>query len=210
MKILPSLDAHAHLDPTRTAVELADSGAVLAMTISLDEAALVVGRREPIIVWGVGCHPRNRRSQESFDAKRFRQLAEQTAVVGEIGLDTGSRVPLEVQLRTFRQALEVVSDLPRLVSIHSYRATGLVIEELQRRPVVVPVLHWWTGSAEESGRPWPLGAISQSIRLSLGTRSFVRLSRLSECSSKATMAITIHPLLSRVGSSGWSTWSPNS
>lgn len=97
MKIFPSLDAHAHLDPTRTAVELANSGAVLAMTISLDEAALVVGRREPIIVWGVGCHPRNRRSQESFDAKPFRQLAEQTAVVGEIGLDTGSRVPLEVQ-----------------------------------------------------------------------------------------------------------------
>jgi len=157
MKILPSLDAHAHLDPTRTAVELADSGAVLAMTISLDEAALVVGRREPIIVWGVGCHPRNRRSQESFDAKRFRQLAEQTAVVGEIGLDTGSRVPLEVQLRTFRQALEVVSDLPRMVSIHSYRATGLVIEELQRRPVVVPVLHWWTGSAEETREAVALG-----------------------------------------------------
>jgi len=90
MKILPSLDAHVHLDPTRTAVDLADSGAVLAMTISLDEAALVVGRREPIIVWGVGCHPRNRRSQESFDAKPFHQLAEQTAVVGEIGLDKRS------------------------------------------------------------------------------------------------------------------------
>jgi TatD DNase family protein len=84
-------------------------------------------------------------------------LAEQTAVVGEIGLDTGSRVPLEVQLLTFRQALEVVSDLPRLVSIHSYRATRLVIEELQRRPVVVPVLHWWTGSAEETREAVALG-----------------------------------------------------
>lgn len=157
MGTLPSLDAHAHLDPVRTADELAGSGAVLAMTLSLDEAALVVGRRDLQIAWGVGCHPRKLKSQESFDAGRFRELAEQTAVVGEIGLDTGSRVALETQLQTFRQALEVLSDLPRLVSIHSYRATGLVIKELQRRPVTVPVLHWWTGTAEETREAVALG-----------------------------------------------------
>lgn len=157
MDMLPSLDAHAHLDPARTTDELADSGAVLAMTISLDEAALVVGRREPNIAWGVGCHPRKPKSQESFGAERFRELAEQTAIVGEIGLDTGSRVPLETQLRTLRQALEVLSDLPRLVSIHSYRATGLVIQELRRRPIAAPVLHWWTGSAEETREAVALG-----------------------------------------------------
>jgi hypothetical protein len=38
MKILPSLDAHAHLDPARANKELANSGAVLAMTFSLDQA----------------------------------------------------------------------------------------------------------------------------------------------------------------------------
>jgi len=157
METLPPFDAHAHLDPARTADELAGSGAVLAMTLSLDEAALAVGRREPYIAWGVGCHPRKPRSQESFDARRFRELAERAAVIGEIGLDTGSRVPLEVQLRTFRQALEVVADLPRLVSIHSYRATGLVIEELRRRPVAVPVLHWWTGNTEETWEAVALG-----------------------------------------------------
>jgi len=157
METLPSLDAHAHLDPARTADELAGSGAVLAMTLSLEEAALVVGRGEPLVTWGVGCHPRKPRSQGSFDARRLRELAQRAAVVGEIGLDTGSRVPLEIQLRTFRQALEVVADLPRLVSIHSYRATGLVIEELRRRPVAVPVLHWWTGSAEETREAVALG-----------------------------------------------------
>ncbi len=47
MKPLPSLDTHAHFDPTRAPDELKDSGAVLAMTLSLDEAARVVGRREP-------------------------------------------------------------------------------------------------------------------------------------------------------------------
>ena len=157
MKALPSLDVHAHLDPARSAGELADSGAVLAMTISLDEAALVVDRREPHIVWGVGCHPRKLKSQESFDAKRFAELVERAAIVGEIGLDTGSHVPLDIQLRTFRQALAIVAKLPRFVSIHSYRATGLVIRELRQRPIAVPVLHWWTGTVEETREAVALG-----------------------------------------------------
>jgi TatD DNase family protein len=153
MKTLPSLDAHAHIDPTRTSRELADSGAVLAMTLSLDEAALAIGRHDPLVVWGVGCHPRKLRAQESFGAERFRDLAERTAVVGEIGLDTGSHyshASLETQLRTFRKALKIISDMPRIVSIHSYQATRLVIRELQQTPIDVPILHWWTGNIEET------------------------------------------------------------
>jgi len=157
MKELPSLDAHAHLDYARTVDELADSGSVLAMTISLDEAALAINRHESQIVWGVGCHPRKLRAQESFDVERFSELAERTAIVGEIGLDTGSCVPLEIQLRTFREALKIVAGLPRIVSIHSYRATELVIKELRRKPVAVPVLHWWTGTVEETREAVALG-----------------------------------------------------
>jgi TatD DNase family protein len=137
MKTLPSLDARAHLDPSRLSDELTAAGAVLAMTTSLDEAALVVDRHEPHVTWGVGCHPRRRDAQESFDLERFVCLVEQTAIVGEIGLDTGSRVPLELQLRNFRQALEVVSGLSRVVSIHSYRATAQVLEELRRTPIAL-------------------------------------------------------------------------
>ena len=157
MKALPSLDAHAHLDPKHTSETLASAGAVLAMTLSLDEAALVADRREPQVTWGVGCHPRKLRSQEAFDVERFRKLTERAAIVGEIGLDTGSRVPIDIQLRTFRQALAIVADLPRFVSIHSYRATGLVVKELQRNPIAVPVLHWWTGTVEETRAAVALG-----------------------------------------------------
>ncbi len=46
--------------------------------------------------------------------------------------------------------LKIVSKFPRIVSIHSYRATGLVIEELVKRPVAIPILHWWTGSVQET------------------------------------------------------------
>jgi TatD DNase family protein len=160
MKGLPSLDAHAHLDPARTPDELAETGAVLAMTLSLEEATLAIGTHYPTIVWGVGCHPRKLKAQKSFDAERFKDLAEKTAVVGEIGLDTGpyyAHASLETQLQTFREALEIVADLPRIVSIHSYRATGLVIRELRRMPIAVPVLHWWTGTVEETREAVALG-----------------------------------------------------
>lgn len=153
----PTLDTHAHITLKHPSRALEDSGSVLAMTLSLDEAALGVSRKEFSITWGVGCHPRFPESQEAFDVKWFEALLKRTAVVGEVGLDTSSRVPLECQLKNFRQVLEVVSRIPRLVSIHSYRAAGLVLQELRQRPITIPVLHWWTGNAEETSEAVELG-----------------------------------------------------
>ena len=160
MKEIPPLDAHAHLDYTRTMDELAQAGSVLAMTLSLEEAALAIGRHDPQIAWGVGCHPRKLRAHESFNAERFKDLAERTPVVGEIGLDAGSHyshATLETQLQTFREELAVLADLPRIVSIHSYQATKLVVRELRLKPITVPILHWWTGTAEETREAVALG-----------------------------------------------------
>ena len=91
MKTLPSLDAHAHLNSAHTVARLAEQGSVLAMSLSLEEAALATSRHDPQIVWGVGCHPRKPKAQASFDAEQFRDLAERTALVGEVGLDVGSQ-----------------------------------------------------------------------------------------------------------------------
>jgi TatD DNase family protein len=60
-------------------------------------------------------------------------------------------------LKNFRTILEAVSKIPRLVSIHSYRASGLILKELQQRPITIPVLHWWTGSAGETSEAVELG-----------------------------------------------------
>ncbi len=171
---IESLDAHAHIDPARRPDELQNCGVVLAMTLSLDEAGGVLGRETPLIVWGVGCHPRKLRAQESFDPDRFTGLLERIALVGEIGLDGGSSVPIELQLCVFRQILEIVAAAPRLVSIHSYRATGLVIEELRRRPVVSPILHWWTGTVAETRLAVDLGCYF-SIHSAVARNSKFRL-----------------------------------
>ena len=153
----PTLDAHGHVKPKHSSKDLEASGAVLAMTISLGEAVDGVGCKESNIAWGVGCHPLFQKSQETFDIEKFSSLLEKTAIVGEVGLDTGSRVPLEIQLKNFRQALEIVSRIPRLVSIHSYRATKLVLKELRKTPIETPILHGWTGSADETSEAVELG-----------------------------------------------------
>ena len=65
--MLPTLDAHAHLDPSRPGQDFSSSGVVLAMGISLAEAELSLKRQDQLVVWGVGCHPRMVRHQEAFD-----------------------------------------------------------------------------------------------------------------------------------------------
>jgi TatD DNase family protein len=155
---LLSLDAHAHFDPARRPDELGRAGAVLVMTLSLEEAASAVRRREPLIAWGVGCHPRMAKAQAAFDVELFETLAAKTALVGEIGLDARwSKVPMDDQLRVFRHALSVLARMPRIVSIHSFTATGLVLEELRRTPIPAPILHWWTGTAAETREAVGLG-----------------------------------------------------
>ncbi len=156
---LPSLDSHAHLKTTRTSSELVDTGVVLAMTLSLAESSLVVDRNEPHITWGVGCHPRNLEAQQTFDKDFFYDLVEKAAIVGEVGMDTGSRVPIELQRHNFKQILEIVTEIPRLISIHSYRATELVIKELRQKNInnAIPVLHWWTGTVNQTQEAVALG-----------------------------------------------------
>jgi TatD DNase family protein len=175
MDDLPTLDTHAHVDlpvhPDDGA--LTRCGAVLAQTMNLDEAERSVVRSEPHVAWGVGCHPRSAAAQAAFTPPRFRALLERTAVIGEVGLDGGSAVPMETQLATLRAVLLEASERPRLVSIHSFRATRPVLDELRRTPVVAPMLHWWTGHADETSEAVELGCYF-SIHAAVARRSLWR------------------------------------
>jgi TatD DNase family protein len=181
MADLPSLDAHAHIDPSRTSVELAEAGAVLAMTLSLDEADKVIGRKEALVAWGVGCHPRKLAAQNAFDPDRFADLASHTPIIGEVGLDVAYQLPLERQLSTLRTVLSFAAKNGRIVSLHSFgtsngssaRSTTLILDELRRTPIAAPVLHWWTGNAAETRRAVELGCYF-SVHSAVARRSLFR------------------------------------
>ncbi|MCJ1697591.1 TatD family hydrolase [Rathayibacter caricis] len=137
------------MDPGIDGAELRKLGAfIFAMTRSLDEFEAVRSRTDLRTLWGIGVHPGLVRAQKAFTAERFRQLLQDTPLVGEVGLDGSSRVPIELQTATFRQVLEVLQRHPRVVSVHSSGAHLRVLRELHRTPVEGVILHWWTGGAE--------------------------------------------------------------
>jgi len=68
----------------------------------------------------------------------------------------------ELQLRVFRQVLEVVAELSRLVSIHSYQATRQVLDELSQTPIHTPILHCENGSVTETHQAVEPGCYSSN------------------------------------------------
>ncbi len=153
------LDAHAHVEPSIDPRELrALRSVVFAMTRGPAEWAAAAEREDELCVWGIGCHPKVAAAVDSFDGDRLAELSASIPVVGEVGLDGGSKVPMAKQRRVFRVALEVAAAQSRLVSIHSVRATNEVLEDLEAvGGVTGAILHWWRGGRSETERAISLG-----------------------------------------------------
>ena len=152
------LDAHAHVEPGILSTDLAALNAcVVAVTRSLDEFDLVLRRNDPRTVWGVGCHPGLVRSLRGFDSGRFMSAIDATPIVGEIGLD-GSRGQRELQAVVFNSILGCLKSAPRILSIHSYKATTETLDAIDAHRPTSAVLHWWLGSPAETARAVSLGA----------------------------------------------------
>lgn len=157
--MLKPLDVHAHIQPGIAPLELDRLDAcVLAMTRSLGEYTEVARRHEHSAVWGIGCHPGLAPAVRSFSSEAFRAVLPSTAVVGEVGLDGSAKVSFADQQAVFDQVMGAVVETPRIVSVHSYRATGQVLSMLERHQPRGVVLHWWLGTEEETRRAVALGA----------------------------------------------------
>lgn len=158
MRDLPPIDAHAHVDVGIDRAEIRSLGSlVLAMTRTLDEAEIATVRRDGMAIWGVGCHPGLKKAQNAFDADRFLDLLTRTAVAGELGLDGKSRVPMDQQIDTLAKALDVLRRSPRLTSLHSYAATGQLLDLLEADCPPGIILHWWLGDPRQTERAVELG-----------------------------------------------------
>ena len=173
--MLPTLDAHAHLDPDRWKDAPPDMGGVLAMSRSVAEGVARHGRGDPFVAWGIGCHPRHLRAQSVFEVDAFDRAAEGSAVIGEVGLDGTAQTPPDLQLATFRAVLAVARQRPRIVSIHAHAAEERVLDELDRTPVSGAILHRFEGTAAEIRRAVRLGC-SFSIHAAVARRSAFRSS----------------------------------
>ncbi|MDR6910648.1 TatD DNase family protein [Rhodococcus fascians] len=157
---LPPLDLHAHIEidiPSRTLENL--GAVVFAVTRSLKEFESVLYRQDAVTIWGLGCHPGVAEAQQEFNISKFSKLMQNTAYIGEIGLDGSSSVALSRQIEVLLSILTAVATSPRLVSVHSSRATSQVLDTIEQANVHGVVLHWWRGSEPETQRAIGLGCL---------------------------------------------------
>jgi TatD DNase family protein len=114
----------------------------------------------------LGLHPQlayERRSELSL----FEGLLPQSRYVGEIGLDGGPELKAtwDTQRQVFDEILRMCGSAGgRIMTIHSRRAAGPVLEALaSRADAGIAVLHWFSGSRRELQR-----AIDQGCWFSVG------------------------------------------
>jgi TatD DNase family protein len=155
---LPPIDAHAHIDTTIDNRELRALRAVIfAVTREPAEWDAAVARRDRHCAWGLGCHPGVPRAIANFDIDRFVELLVRVPLIGEVGLDRRSKVPMPQQREVFRRVLQAVAEQPRPLTIHSVGATEEVLDELRACSLPGAVLHWWRGSAAQTRDAVQLG-----------------------------------------------------
>jgi TatD DNase family protein len=155
---LPPLDAHAHVAPGVPAGDLASlRAAVFAVTLSLSEWEQAAGRTDERTAWGLGCHPAISGELEAFSPSAFSEALDSAALVGEVGLDARRGASIAAQREVFSQVLEMLTERPRLVSVHSVGASRQVLDALERHPQSGAILHWWRGSITETDRALEMG-----------------------------------------------------
>jgi TatD DNase family protein len=172
---LPPLDCHAHIAPDVTPRQVAglEGAQVFAVTRTLAEAALVVGRRDLGLVWGLGVHPGDRAARLAFDVAAFAGLLDRFTLVGEIGLDRRGG-DLARQKQILDEILTSVQGRPVLLSLHSTGAVDEVLEALTQRPSPGAILHWFTGNASQVGRAEALGCYF-SVNAAMSDEQLARL-----------------------------------
>lgn len=153
------IDFHCHLDlysnPAEIVSECVGRGLyVLSVTTtpSAWEGTSALAANAPRIRTGLGLHPEIAHLRE-FELPLFRSLIGKTAYVGEIGLDGSPALKphWQTQLSVFDQILDACQQAGgRILSVHSRRAAGAVLDRLSQYPAAgIPILHWFSGSKRE-------------------------------------------------------------
>lgn len=157
---LPPLDLHAHIDVGIDPRSLESLGAVVFVaTRSVDEFEQTRSRSDAVTVWGLGCHPGVAAAQNAYNERGFGELLAATPFVSEVGLDGSARVPMERQVEVFASILAHVALAPRLVSVHSKRATTRTIDAVEQSGARGVILHWWLGSEADTRRAVECGCL---------------------------------------------------
>ena len=112
---------------------------------------------------GVGLHPQLV-AERGREINLILNLIKESRFIGEVGLDfnSGFIKSKDQQVSCFRRIAGVCADEGgKILSIHSVRAAGAVIDELENAGTFLKnicIFHWFTGTASERKRAIEAGA----------------------------------------------------
>jgi TatD DNase family protein len=161
------IDFHCHIDlypdPAAVAAECARR-AIYVLSVTTTPSAWRgtsrLASNASRIRTALGLHPQIAH-QRKGELPLFDELLPSTRYVGEVGLDGDPEFRLhhEDQLRVFRYVLAACRAAGgRVITIHSRRATGAVLDEIEAHSGFgTPILHWFSGTPKELRRAVALG-----------------------------------------------------
>ncbi len=167
------IDTHFHYDflpqasRERFKAEIArEGGEIIAQTVR--PSGFIELERENLPMAAVGYHPWYIDDNFARELEIFREALRRTRFVGEIGLDFAPRrlddVSAETQIHVFTSILDAVqaSNLSHILSIHTVRSAGVVLDLLEPRmdsesgqasgENFVPIFHRFGGTSDELTR----------------------------------------------------------
>lgn len=161
------IDFHCHLDLYPNYKEIrqeCDRRGMYVLSVTTTPSAWAgtstLAQGSPRIRTALGLHPQLAAARKS-ELALFDELLLSARYVGEIGLDGAPefKSSWQDQVSVFEQILDKCANSGgRVMSIHSRRASGPVLDCLERQPKAgTPVLHWFSGSLRELDRAVSLG-----------------------------------------------------
>jgi len=149
------LDAHCHLDlypdPSRTARE-AENANIFVICVTNHPTAFLAAephtRKFRKVRLALGLHPLTAELHNEQELARFKELANKTSFIGEVGLDFSrdGQSTKDKQFLSFRFALRCLQNRPKFLTLHSRRAENAVIDVLDNEYPHPVVFHWYSGT----------------------------------------------------------------
>ena len=148
------IDAHAHLDhydEPREALLRLERRRILTLANSMDPGSyrrnLSLAKESEFVLPSFGVHPR-RAAEHSHDLSRLRAHAEQSPMLGELGLDfhwVRDQDTYPHQVRVFEFLTREAAEHGKIVNLHTKGAERRILDTLRTFEVKKAIIHWYSG-----------------------------------------------------------------
>lgn len=148
------IDVHCHFDMAKSPEKyISDNEEQGIITIGMTNlpSHFQMGRNHvrnyKYIRLALGLHPL-RADEHEKEYENFRRLINETSYIGEVGLDFSPEgyKTKNIQIKSFELVLGCLKGKQKIISLHSRRAEGEILEMLVGNKIDNAIFHWYSGS----------------------------------------------------------------